>query len=199
MTTTIIPNGYAEIGVEFMRTGATIPAVITFGVLLKATPTGAGIALDVKNAWTAAGSMNGAQPTSMTAVTVRYKAVYGGVPLAGSAPAGWAAGGGNPTLMSPAVALVARKSTGIAGRAYRGRMMIPWCSEADADNNGVVAGAVVTAYNAGLSAFRVALAAAGRAQINGMYLLHSSAIAPTAVTALALRATVGTVRERQLV
>jgi len=194
----LIPNGYAEIGIEWTRTGMTHPFVITFGVALKAAPTPTGIALDVKNAWTFAGSMNGAQPTTMVAQYVRYKATYGGLPLSGQSAAGWAAGGGGgTTLCSPAVATVARKATGLAGRKYRGRMMIPWCVEADVDPAGTVAPAVVTAYNNSLAIFLAQLAAAGRAQINGMVLLHSSATVPTPVTSLTLRSTVGTVRDRQ--
>lgn len=199
MPALVIPNGYAEIGIDWLRTSNIRLFTITFGVALKATPTPAGIALDIRNAWTATGSMNGAQPTSMVAQTVHYKATYGGVALSGSAAAGWAAGGGGPTLAPPAVALVARKSTGLAGRKYRGRLMIPWCAESDIDNNGLVAGAVVTANNAGLAAFLTALGAAGRSQINGMVLLHSSATTPTAVTGLTLRTTAGTVRKRQQV
>lgn len=199
MPAMIIPNGYAEIGVDFLRTGGAHLLTITFGVALKATPTPAGIQTDVKNAWSFAGSMIGAQPTSMVAQTVHYKALYGGVPLSGTASAGWAAGGGGPTLLPPAVAMVARKQTGIAGRRYRGRLMIPWCAESDSDNNGNIPGATVTAVNGGLAVFLAQLAAAGRAQINGMVLLHSMVLTPTPVTSLTLRTTVGTVRKRQAV
>lgn len=198
MAPLVIPNGYAEIGIEWSRTGMIHPFVITFGVALKATPTPAGIALDVKNAWSFAGSMNASQPTTMTANYVRYKATYGGVALSGQSAAGWAAGGGGgTTLCSPAVAAVIRKATGLAGRKYRGRCMLPWVSEADVDTVGTVLPATVTAYNTALAIFLTQLGAAGRAQINGMVLLHSDATTPTAVTALTLRATVGTVRERQ--
>lgn len=198
MPVVIVPNGYAEIGIEFLRTGATLPGVITFGVKLKAAPTTTQIATDIRTAWTAAGSMNGAQPTSVVAKFVRWKAVWGGVAMSGQSATTWVAGGGNPALASPAVSLVARKRTGLAGRKMRGRLMIPWCSEADIDANGNVAAGVVTAYNGGLSAFRVALAAAARVQVNGMYLLHSDATAPTLVATLVLRSKAGTQRTRQL-
>lgn len=199
MPAIIVPNGYAEIGIDWLRVGGAHLYTITFGVALKATPTPTGIQTDIKNAWTFAGSMNGGQPTSMVAQTVHYKATYGGLPLSGSVSAGWSSGGGGPTMASPAVALVAKKATGLAGRKYRGRLMLPFCAESDIDNNGVVASGTVSGWNAGLVVFLAQLAAAGRAQINGMVLLHSSATTPTPVTALTLRATAGTVRKRQLV
>lgn len=199
MPAMIVPNGYAEIGIDWLRTGGAHLYTITFGVALKATPTPTGVQTDVKNAWTFAGSMNGGQPTSMVAQTVHYKATYGGLPLSGSVSAGWASGGGGPTMTSPAVSLVAKKATGLAGRKYRGRFMLPFASEADVDNNGNVAGATVTGWNAALAIFLTQLGAAGRSQINGMVLLHSDATTPTPVTALTLRATAGTVRKRQQV
>lgn len=77
--------------------------------------------------------------------------------------------------------------------------MLPFCSEADVDNFGTIAGATVTGWNAALTIFLAQLAAAGRTQLNGMVLLHSSATAPTPVVTLTLRTTAGTVRKRQLV
>lgn len=77
--------------------------------------------------------------------------------------------------------------------------MLPFCAESDVDNNGVIASGTVSGWNPALAIFLVQLALAGRAQINGMVLLHSSATTPTPVTTLTLRATAGTVRKRQLV
>lgn len=195
----LVPNGYAEIGIDWLRTGGAHLYTITFGVALKATPTPAGIQTDIKNAWTFAGSLNGAQPTSMVAQTVHYKATYGGLPLGGSLAAGWASGGGGPTLATPQVALVAKKLTGLAGRRYRGRLMLPFVGESDVDNNGNVAPGTIAGYNPAFVIFLAQLAAAGRTQINGMVLLHSMAITPTPVTTMTMRATCGTVRKRQLV
>jgi hypothetical protein len=197
MPSLVIPNGYAEIGVEFARTGLTRHPVITFGVKLKAAPTPTTIEADFKAAWTAAGSLNGAQPSGTEAVYVRYRATYGGLPLSGVTAATWVHGGGAAAMASPAVSLVARKATGLAGRKYRGRVMFPWCSEGDVNDVGTVLAATITGYNSALAIFLAAMAAAGRTAINGIYLLHRDGSTPTAVTSMTLRSTVGTVRQRQ--
>lgn len=173
--------------------------VITFGVKLKAAPTPTNIRDDIRAAWTAAGSMVGAQPPTMPAQFVRYNAVFGGVASSGQLAAAWAAGGGNPPLAPPNVSLVAKKATAMTGRKRRGRMYIPWCSETDVDNAGAVAAGTITGYNGGLSAFRVALGAAARTAVNGMYLLHHDGSTPDLVTSLVLRSQCGTQRPRLLV
>lgn len=194
-----IPVGYASIRLDFLRTGEQDEKSITFGVPSADT---AGATLGaVLDAWDDPGSMRSLLFSSITLTDATcYKGADGPLTVATLA-VNQAGSGLNPNLCSPAVSMVLKKSTGLAGPRYRGRLMLPWCSEADVDSAGVVAGAAVVAWSAAAEVWRGAMAADPAIGGTGMVVLHEEslgAITPTPVELLRLRGTVGTVRRRQI-
>lgn len=100
----------------------------------------------------------------------------------------------------PNVALLVKKGTGLAGRANRGRMYVPWVGiEGSVDEAGNILAAAVTNFQTSFTAFLNGLAA--RANDSDMVLLHTYEIpapAPTetVVTSLTVDPRIATQRRR---
>jgi hypothetical protein len=111
----------------------------------------------------------------------------------------WAAGGGSPALCSPAVTYCIKTQTALAGRQFRGRFQLPWAVESEVGEDGVVDGTVVGDYTVAAEVFRNALFS-DATKLRAARLLHTRvATAPTTITGMHMRTTVGTVRKRQRV
>ena len=149
-------------------------------------------------AWTASGSVVEAQPTSVDAVNLNVTLNLSGLLGGADRPDPWVAGGGSPTLCSPAVSYTVKKHTLQIGRKHRGRFQLPWAVESEVSTGGFLDSSLVDDYNAALEVFRLALTS-DATLMTGPYLLHDSAEAPTVIGSLKLRNTVGTVRKRQVV
>lgn len=150
-------------------------------------------------AWTVTGSLNEGQPTSVFCVNLNVRYRIGGLLYSVDRPSPWIAGGGSGNLLSPAVTTCIKTHTAQAGRKFRGRFQMPWASETDVDMGGNIDSGVVAAYTAAAEVFRLGLIS-DATQLGGAYLLHSSgATAPTLITSMTCRSTVGTVRRRQTV
>ncbi len=151
------------------------------------------------DAWEATGSLVEAQPTPVTATNLNLRARLGDVLYSVDRPFPWAAGGGSPDLMSPAVSYCIKEHTVAAGRRFRGRFQLPWAVESEVDEAGVIDGTVVGSYTVAAEVFRAKLAD-DATKLRGAVILHSiNGLTPTTVTGMQLRTTVGTVRKRQRV
>ena len=192
-----IPPDFMNFTARFARTDMG-SKVQSFSLAMKRTgaPTADQILDDFIDAWTAAGSINDAQPTPVTAVNLNCFLNVGGVFFSFDRAAPWTAGGGSPDLCSPAVSYTVKKHTAVAGKKFRGRLQLPWAVESEVFESGSLGVSLVSDYNDALEVFRTALAGAASFD-SGPYLLHSDATAPTLITSLMLRNTVGTVRKRQ--
>jgi hypothetical protein len=191
-----IPPFYGEWTVTFERTGGGLPAHFSIGFSWADTgDTLRDAAQEFIDAWSAAGSLNEAQPTSVIATQLMTKINSGGTVAEIITPTPWAAGGGSPTLMSPAVSIVIKKSTFLAGQKFRGRFFLPWCAESDADGQGVLDSTVLGNYQDGATTLLQELVA-GPA-VTDVRLLHTDATTPTPILSFQVRNRVGTQRRRQ--
>lgn len=197
--TLAIPPGYASVRMDFRRNAESDLKSVIFGV--KSGHTAAAIAVDVDNAYDAAGSLRSIIPSSLTLVSVTAYKGNDGPLLVGTVNPGTAGTGANDDLCSPAVSFVLKKRTEFAGQRFRGRLMLPFATEAAVDSAGVVSGAKVTAISAAGAVFLTELAIE-LADAAGMVVLHDEElgpVTPTPVTTLTCRSTVGTVRRRQVI
>jgi len=192
-----VPDQFINFTARFARTDMGSKQQ-SFSIAMKwdGTSTGDQILDDFIAAWEFTGSINEAQPTPVTAVNLNAFINDSGVFFSVDRANPWDAGGGSPDLASPAVSYTVKKHTSVAGKAFRGRMQLPWAVESEILESGSLPQVTVDAYNDALAIFKTQLAS-GAAFDSGPYLLHSDSTAPTLITSLTLRNTVGTVRRRQ--
>lgn len=108
--------------------------------------------------------------------------------------------GGSAQLgVTPAVAVVVSKVTGILGRAHRGRVYMPGLKEADVDESGTITGSVVNTYQSAFDALKTALIA--DTAVDSLALFHSEGTLAAGtideIQSFRVRTIVGTMRPRQ--
>jgi hypothetical protein len=106
-------------------------------------------------------------------------------------------GGGSGTATPPQVAVLVKKSTGLAGRQFRGRFYVPAPAASNVLETGALAGGVQAQYDTAFTNINTALIAGGEK----MFILHrtpkvGSAPAPTQVVDLVTDPFVATQRDR---
>jgi len=104
------------------------------------------------------------------------------------------------SITPPQTTYLIRKTTGFAGRRFRGRMYIPFVAELGTQQTGQLETAELTILTARASALFTALVG-GSTGSGGLYLLHSESSLsatpdPTPITALAAQNFVATQRRR---
>lgn len=191
----LVPVGFARITMQFARDGDSNPFDMTFGVKLATgdiTPEEA--ATEVANAWDDSSSLRGICPSNVTLRQVHAQKGNDGPPLVGTITSGQAGLDSSGALMPPNVAIVGKKLTAFGGQHWRGRMYVPWCKEAQADDAGVLTSGAITAYEDRLNFM---LANLGTGALDGMYLLHSTnPLTPTIVANIIVRPKVGSQKRR---
>jgi hypothetical protein len=196
----ILPDDYGLFTVRFTRSGYSgHEQTVHIGGRIGTSPDIGDMLDTFVAAWTDTGSFNDAQPTSITAQNLNLRIRLGGDLFSFDRVNPWAAGGGNPTLLSPAVSYTQKTHTLFAGRRFRGRFQLPWAVESEVSTGGVIDSSVVTAYGLAGEVFRLAFNA-DATKLRGPYLLHTiNGLDPTIINAITCRDTVGTVRRRQVV
>jgi hypothetical protein len=191
MPTVVIPNGYAISRQHFTVTSKTDPAMIVLGLKPGTGTTAGNIATSARAAWaTFVGSVQ--MPNSWTMVENVVNYVDAGVEFFGQA-SGSTAGTGTASA-TPAVAMLAKKITGLAGRKNHGRMYLYPPNESNVDQGGNLDSTFMTAVQTALNTLYSNLNGAG---LGGIYLLHADGSTPTAVTSIQLEGRVATQRRRQ--
>lgn len=96
----------------------------------------------------------------------------------------------------PQVTYLIKKTTGFAGRAFRGRAYWPYGGPTSTiDEQGKMVGGEATIVNTAVTAW-IAAFTNGASNTAGQYLLHSSAVPPTAVISFSRENIVATQRRR---
>jgi len=101
-------------------------------------------------------------------------------------------GGGSGTPITSQVAVLVKKVTGFAGRAFTGRFFIPGLEEGNVDENNLINGTVLTNMQTSADDFLAAV----EAEVGPMVIDHTAAIDSTPVTSLLVDQLVATQRRR---
>lgn len=194
MPPTPIPDGFGIATLKVLRTGASAPDVWTFGYALPAgASTPDGNANTISSSWvnqfTAASTLN-----VYTYIGCHVLQNEGGFLSAGDKVSS-VAGTLSAAAAAPAIAVRVTKRTAFAGRKYRGRVFLPpaYVSETNINEAGVIDASTLASIQTKATAFYAAMVTADMP----LHLLHSGATAPTAITSLIVRTSVGTQRRRQ--
>lgn len=103
------------------------------------------------------------------------------------------------TDVTPAVALVVSKSTGLLGKPFRGRLYLPGLSEAAVSEAGIVDGTFVNLYQTAFDDLQDDLIA--DAAVESLQLFHDEtspfANTPTTIQSFVVRNVIGSMRPRQ--
>lgn len=183
---TVIPAGYSLVTIKHQvpAQGGLREAIISFGLDGDPSPaTAQTIYLTyVQWVWNEIGSAE----AYLTGVTMRNETVV--AEFSDSAQ-----GTVTQTPDSPQASLLVRKSTGLAGRKFRGRMYPPAQVYVNTyDTGGTMTGGTQTEYQAAYSSFLGEL----EANAGLMMLLHNDSTPPTQVQALIVDPNVATQRRR---
>lgn len=184
MPALVIPAGFAECSFEMHQNDTLQPAVCTLGVNTD-DPT---LLAQIGDLWR--DDMLSEMNNSWTYVAFRAS-VAGGV-LVTATYSDPGIGGGSGT--SPQVSYLYRKHTLAVGRANRGRMYYPGCDETSVDADGRVSAGKVLGLQTQADLFVSDLG--GLATPVVPYILHHSALAPTAINAITIENVVATQRRR---
>lgn len=196
----VIPNGFAEVTVQLRIPGDAGPAFNVFGVFSDPLASAQDVAINVADTLN---NVPGYTDLYTSEVVAELITVYRredanfvqvheetiSLPGRQLVPTG-----------SPQVAYLLQKSTGLAGRANRGRMYIPGTREAIVNSDGNIISTDLATMQTGASAFLADLATNNVP----MYILHdppkeppgAPAPDPTLVTALNVAPKVATQRRR---
>lgn len=188
-----IPVDFALIEVELTIPGDAGPAFLTFGVGPVTAFNAQEVAVIVADALNNADSIRNTMHTStiQTKVTARRRISASAVAIGELDVNVPGVQGGD--AISPQVALLVSKTSGLAGRQNRGRMYIPGQSETNVDGAGVV---LPTFRTTAQNAVDVLLGDLDTLE-TPMVILHvDPADTPTPVTALTVRNKVATQRRR---
>ena len=194
------PSGYGEWAATIQTVGAPHLSVVTCGFKFTGIPSAASLNAGLRNAMQVTNSIfrPSVMGSQFSIVSTYVLQNLSGVlfsdlnisPLTGTA-----------TVASPPLntAIIAQKKTALAGRQYRGRMMLPplILAEANVDAAGTIFPATVTTINAALLAFYNAVVAAGLEP----YLLHDTpksgvTPAPTLINSFQCAQLIGTMKRR---
>lgn len=188
-----IPVDYALIEVELSIPGDAGPALLTFGVGPVASFNAQEVAVIVADACNNAGSISNTMhsTTIQTKVTARRRISVSDVAIGELDVNVPGTQGGD--AISPQVALLVSKTSGLAGRSNRGRMYIPGQSESNVDGAGTVLSTFRTTAQGAMDTFLGDLDTLE----TPMVILHNDpADTPTVVTALTVQNKVATQRRR---
>lgn len=180
----VIPAGYAECEFIHTQNDTLQQAICTLGVNTDDTT----LLNDIANLWSA--DMLAEMNNSFTYTQFRARVAGGTLLTVAFAQPGH--GGGSGT--SPQVSYLYRKNTLVPGRANHGRMYYPGCDETSVDADGRVASGKLTGLDAQATAFVSDLGALSTPVVP--YILHHSALAPTAVNQIVAEGVVATQRRR---
>jgi hypothetical protein len=105
------------------------------------------------------------------------------------------------SLAPPNVTFLIKKTTAFAGRAYRGRLFLPFVGENFVSNGGVIGSSLITAFNTATAALFAAPDAITDHGVDSWALIHregkaGSAPQPTVITAFGAQTLVATQRRR---
>jgi hypothetical protein len=190
------PPGFADCSYELRQTGLTRPAYVTFGVDPVDTDP-ALVAGSLQAAFLSTGSFKSILDSSVTLSAIRVSLGTDGtadlVTVLNTSQVGGQVGGNTP----PNVAVLVHKSTSRGGRRGRGRMYLPWCLQTSTvDEAGQIGASTLTALNAAMLAWKIALTAAN----TPMVLLHgpgrTGIPAPDPVLSLSCDRLIATQRRR---
>lgn len=190
---TFIPEGWAEVTVQYDIPGDGGPAFNIFGVIKDPLDGAEEIAINVADTLNNSPGITQvfSNQATINLVTVRVKEASGDISIheeTVNIP-----GFNSGAVAPPQVSVLVQKSTGLAGRSKRGRMYIPAIVETQIDDGGNIIAANLTGMQNAMDAFLADLATNGVT----MYLLHDDPLeSATLVTALNVAPKVATQRRR---
>lgn len=188
-----IPTGYGEVSVEITIPGDAGPAYNVFGVD-PGTPNDISNTADAIE--TALSSASGYRALLATGATVQgfvYRERLDATNVAIEERTIGLAGVQPGTLLTPQVALLIQKITGLAGRQNRGRMYMPTLAEDNVDDGGFLIAGALSAFQAAADQFDSDLDLSAVP----MTILHTSpAVTPSQVSSLQVSPKVATQRRR---
>lgn len=196
----LLPAGFTDVCVAFLRTGDQEEMCVTFGVASGSEEDPFAIATSVALDWAAAiPAANLPNVVHGTRVTTRVSQ-GDDPPLIGEAALAQTGTASGSTLPQNC-AYIFRKATSFGGRRGRGRMFLPWALANDITATGVISTTAVSNYNS-LGATLLSNLNSGTAgtKISPMVILHNdggpSTPGPSVVTSLTLDPVIGTQRRR---
>lgn len=189
----VIPVGFAEVTVQFQIPGDAGPAMVVFGTGSNPLDSPEDVAVNVADTLNNTPGFTGLYRADVIAELVTVRLNTGGIAPGVHEETINLPGTLSGATAPPQVASLLQKSTGLAGRPFRGRMYIPGIAEAIVDEAGRITSPSLGIMQTAATAFLDDL---GTNNVP-MYILHeSAAIAPTEVTALNLSPKVATQRRR---
>ncbi len=199
MADLVIPTGFGLWTFYLQHAGNQHTALVTMGFSVEAPPY-----IQSNNDANLTSFATNMAPLWDSEVTfTRLVALIG---AAGPFPRYESAGSGTGSRTSvvsaaPQVCSIAKKSTGLAGRQYRGRMYLPFPPTTGMSQQGQLTAGEQVIINAGLANWRTAAETNAANNVGSFYLLHATPLvgaapAPTALQNLEVGLTVGTQRRR---
>lgn len=124
-----------------------------------------------------------------------------GPPLAHDVTTDLTGSAGAFTAASPNVTYLLKKTTGFAGRSFRGRCYLPFVNTSELDENGRISGTVLSRFQTAATALMAAADSVAGGGLDGWYLLHragspGASEGPTLVTDFGASNVVATQRRR---
>lgn len=192
-----IPVGYAQTALHFTMTGDSNEQVCTLGFASSAAATSAtaiDLANDICATWDADMAPITSDEVTLQRVEVLIKTT-GDLLVAGTSTAAAKAGESTLDVLPGGVSAVVRKNTGLAGRAYRGRMFHPGLiSDNDVSNGSIITSGRQIEINAALEDWLNSLAGT----LDEAVLLHTNpALTPTPIASLTVSRRVGFLGRRR--
>lgn len=185
----VIPVGNAQANLRFSGNAAPRGAEITLGLDLDVVATPAAVAELVAANWVT--NCLVLQSSNITLEEVYVKFGDNATGAAGVFTVASAGSLGTGTV-PPQVALLVKKNTQFGGRKGRGRFYVPGLVETDVDENGVVQGPDVAAWQDAMDDFHTQLNTDDIPPL----LLHNDATVPYLITSFTVDATTATQRRR---
>lgn len=185
-----IPSGYAMVRHFFIGEDVPREAMCAYAVSLDGSLTGPALANSMHDGF--APLVNDA--LSLNAAMVRTEVQYGPNPTGPTfTHIETISGGASGSSMTPQVAVLVKKVTALGGRQNRGRLYLPFTSEASIGIGGTLEAAYYTTVNTEVQAILAAYSGASYPWV----LLHTSPSAtPTPIVSLELETKCATQRRR---
>lgn len=180
----VIPAGFAECVFEHTHNDTLQKGVCTLGVNTDDTT----LLTDIANLWNT--DMLTEMNNAWTYTQFRGVVTGGTIVTVNFAQPGH--GGG--TGMAPQVSYLFKKHTLVTGKANRGRMYYPGCDDTSVDPDGRVSSGKLTGLTTMVTTFVSDLGGLSTPVVP--YILHHSALAPTAVNSILPEPVVATQRRR---
>lgn len=185
----VIPSGFGQATLVWSGSAVPLGAVSTHGFEHSGGGDPSTVAGVIASVWDTTWMANVSSAINLDRVEVKFGPDATGP--SGDATSG-TAGGGTGLAVTPQVAWLVRKNTGLGGRKGRGRMYLPGLEEGNVNSGGNIDATVLSNAQTDLDTIL-----SGLATLNlPMHLLHGDATPPTEVTSLVAQAQVGTQRRR---